>query len=181
MQEIKQNPLIKQPSWLPWMASIVACLLTLLAIGWLWWYQFVTAATVERLQSEITKLDNDIKSSSLDRDIIIANILSTTTIRPTIDLKALVRGFRVAATEARVRLQWFSVKDDTISTMLIATRDGDTGVDPVETIIAMMRNPDSSSGLNLEPIRALQWSSTERTTAVSFRILPTNPITNVTK
>lgn len=181
MQEIKQNPLIKQPSQFPWMASIVACSLTLLSIGWLWWYQFVTASTIDWLNSEITKLDNDIKASSLDRDIIIANILSTATIRPTIDLKALVRGFRVAATQAGVRLQWFSVKDDIISTMLIATRDWDTGIDPVETIIAMMRKTDSSSGLNLQPIKALQWSASERNTAISFRILPTNPITNATK
>ncbi len=116
----------------------------------------------------------------MDRDIIIADILSSTQIRPSMDLKALVRSFRSAATQAGVRLQGFSVKDDILGSTLTATRDSE-GVDPVETIISMMRNQKQNTEISLVPIHSLQGSVDERTTVVSFHILPTNQITNATK
>ncbi len=143
-------------------------------------YQYIQTSNIESLHTEITQLEANIQSASADRDVLIANILSSTTIRPSIDLKLLVRSFRLAAANAGVRLTGFSVRDDVMASTLIATQES-TAVDPVETIIAMMRTSNPDSGLSLEPIYALQGSSLERTTAVSFRILSPKLITNVTK
>ena len=147
----------------------------------LYGYQFVSASYIETLASDTRSLDADIATSTKDRDIIIADILASSSIRPSIDLKALVRAFRVAATQAGVRLQGFSVRDDIISSTLIASRDVTSMTDPVETIIALMRTGTATAGLSLEPIRSLQGSALERSTGISFRILPTNSLTNASK
>jgi N-acyl-D-aspartate/D-glutamate deacylase len=146
----------------------------------LYWYQFVTTSQIAYLGKQIRLLDADIATSTKDRDIIVADILASASIRPSIDLKGLVRSFRSAAWQAGVRLQWFSVNDDTISSTLSATRDAN-GTDPVQIIIDMMRNNTVNTGLSLVPIHSLVGSSSERTTSVSFRILPTNSPTNATK
>lgn len=60
------------------------------------------------------------------------------------NLKSLVNSFRIAAAGAGVRLSGFSVRDDTISSTLIATQDS-ISKDPIETIIAMMRSDNTRS------------------------------------
>lgn len=125
-------------------------------------------------------MEASIQTAATDKDVIIANILNSTIIRPSIDLKLLVRSFRLAAATAGVRLSGFSVKDDIIVSNLIATQDTPS-IDPIETIIAMMRMSTPSIGLSLEPIYAIQGSSKERSTGVSFRILSSKLTTNVTK
>ncbi len=180
MQETP-TPIIREPSQFAWLASLWLLILTLLSCLWLYGYQFVTASYIETIDSDIRSLDADIATSTKDRDIIIANILTSASIRPSIDLKTLVRAFRIAATQAGVRLQGFSVRDDIISSTLIASRDVTSTTDPVETIIAMMRSGNASAGLSLEPISSLQGSALERTTGVSFRILPTNSLINASK
>lgn len=147
----------------------------------LYGYQFVSASYIETLTSDTRSLDADIATSTKDRDIIIADILASASIRPSIDLKVLVESFRAAARQAGVRLQGFSVRDDIISSTLIASRDVTSMTDPVETIIALMRTGTATAGLSLEPIRSLQGSALERSTGISFRILPTNSLTNASK
>ena len=147
----------------------------------LYGYQFVSASYIETLTSDTRSLDADIATSTKDRDIIIADILASASIRPSIDLKVLVESFRAAARQAGVRLQGFSVRDDIISSTLIASRNVTSMTDPVETIIALMRTGTATAGLSLEPIRSLQGSALERSTGVSFRILPTNSVTNASK
>ena len=147
----------------------------------LYGYQFVSASYIETLTSDTRSLDADIATSTKDRDIIIADILASASIRPSIDLKVLVESFRAAARQAGVRLQGFSVRDDIISSTLIASRNVTSMTDPVETIIALMRTGTATAGLSLEPIRSLQGSALERSTGVSFRILPTNSLTNASK
>lgn len=112
--------------------------------------------------------------------MIVANILNSATIRPSLDLKTFVRSFRLAAAQANVRLQGFSIVNDTITSSLTATRDSNVS-DAVEIIIAMMRNQNPNTKLSLMPIYSVGGSSTERTTGVTFRILPSNPTTNVSK
>jgi hypothetical protein len=177
MQETPPS-IIREPRNIAWIMSLVFLSLTILSCLGLWGYQFVTASRIDTLQNETQALDADIATSTKDRDIIVADILASASIRPSIDLKALVRAFRVAATQAGVRLQGFSVRDDVISSTLIASRDVTSTTDPVETIIAMMRSGTATAGLSLQPIRSLQGSLAERTTAVSFRILSTNSGTN---
>ena len=147
----------------------------------LYGYQFVSASYIETLTSDTRSLDADIATSTKDRDIIIADILASASIRPSIDLKVLVESFRAAARQAGVRLQGFSVRDDIISSTLIASRNVTSMTDPVETIIALMRTGTATAGLSLEPIRSLQGSALERSTGISFRILPTNSLTNASK
>lgn len=177
MQEITKNHIIKPPSIAPWYATLGLLVLTLLSILWFWGYQFFWALRIDGLYADIESLNRDIAIATKDRDIVVADIINSANIRPSIDLKNLVRSFRVAASEAKVRLQGFSVVNDVISSNLIATRESN-GTDPVEIIIAMMRASVTKSGLILEPIYSLGWTSLERTTAVSFRILPTNTNTN---
>ncbi len=180
MQETP-TPSIREPSQFAWFASLSFLTLTIVSCLAFWWYQFVTASRVVTLTTETQALEADITTSTKDRDIIIADILASTQIRPSIDLKALVRSFRVAATQAGVRFQWFSVHDDVISSLLIASRDVTSMTDPVETIIAMMRADTTTAWLSLQPIRSLQGSSTERTTGISLRILSTNSATHANK
>jgi hypothetical protein len=177
MQEIKQNQIIGEVNRFSWITSLVIASLTVLSIGGLFWYQFFQNSHIESLNEDISKLELNIQSASKDKDLIVANILTTTIIRPSIDLKLLVRSFRLAAATAGVRLSWFSVMDDTITSNLIVTQDAPS-IDPIETIIAMMRMSTPSLGLSLEPIYTIQGSSKERSTAVSFKILSSKLITN---
>ncbi|MBC7498715.1 hypothetical protein H7170_03675 [Candidatus Gracilibacteria bacterium] len=180
MQETPTS-IIREPSQFAWFASLSLLTLTLVSCLALWGYHFVTASRLVTLTVETQAIDADIATSTKDRDIIIADILASAQIRPSIDLKALVRSFRVAATQAGVRFQGFSVHDDVISSSLIASRDVTSMIDPVETIIAMMRSDSTTSGLALQPIRSVQGSNTERTTGILLRILPTNSATHAIK
>jgi hypothetical protein len=179
MQETP-TAIVRESSHFAWTLSLTLLAVTLLSCLWLWGYQFITASQIASLDRQIASLDADIATSTRDRDIIVADILASASIRPSIDLKSLVRAFRVAATQAGVRLQWFTVSDDTISSTLVATRDAN-GTDPVQIIIDMMRNNTPNTGLSLVPIHSLAGSSSERTTSVAFRILATNPPANANK
>lgn len=180
MQETKQNPTFWETSRFSWFASLTIFSLTILAIWGLYAYQYVMTSSISELTAEIAQLEDNIHTASNDKDVIVANILSSTTIRSSVNLKTLVSSFRSAANAAWVRLSGFAVQDDIITSSLIATQDA-IGKDPVETIIAMMRANTTTSWLSLEPISSIQWTSTERTTWVSFRILSSNLTTNVTK
>lgn len=178
MQEVKHNPTTESPSNFNWLVSIALLTITLLSIGGLYVYSYFQDSKIETTQNDILEIENLIRSASTDKNIIIANILNSTTIRPSIDLKGLVDSFDKTAKWAGVRLQGFSVKDDLLSTTLIATQDT-TGWDPVATIITMMRS-NLKTGLKLGPITTLAGSPDERTTGVSFTILP-KTTTNVNK
>lgn len=104
MQETPTS-IIREPSQFAWLASLSLLTLTLVSCLALWGYQFVTASRLVTLTVETQAIDADIATSTKDRDIIIADILASSQIRPSIDLKALVRSFRVAATQAGVRFQ----------------------------------------------------------------------------
>jgi len=178
MQEHKLNQITQEVSQFSWIASIALLVATLVAIIWLKTYIYIQENNIVSLNTDITQLESDIQSASTDKDIIVANILKSSTIRPSLDLEAFVSAFNRAAALAGVRLQGFSITNDTVSTGLIATRDSD-GTDPVKTIIAMMRN--DGLGIKLATIYWVGWSNTERTTGVTFQILPSNPTENVSK
>jgi hypothetical protein len=177
MQEIKQNQPIPEANRFSWYASLGVAGLTLLSIFGLFIYQYFQTSHIESLNTEITQLDVNIQTAAMDKDIIIANILSSTVLRPSIDLKLLVRSFRLAAATAGVRLSGFSVSNDMITTNLSVMQESPS-IDPVETIIALMRINTPTPDLSLEPIYTLQGSPKERSTAVSFRILSPKTSTN---
>ncbi len=180
MQEIKKNSVIPEPSRFSWFASLVLLVLICSSIVGLYIYQYFRAYTIEELRTDIAQLEMSIHIASTDRDVIIANILNSTTIRPPLPIRDIVDSFRLLATQEGVRLQWFSVRDDILSTTLIAKSDM-IGVDPVETIITMMRGSTPDTGLQLDPIHALAGTTSERTTGVTFHILPSKSTTNVNK
>lgn len=114
------TPIIRQGMSIWYMSIGIFILMILLIIG-LSVSKYLTQKNNQKIQSDITALESQIASASADRKTVIAGILESNTIRPSIDIKGLVRDFRVLAAKERVRFQGFSVKNDTITTTLIAT------------------------------------------------------------
>lgn len=171
MQELNTNPILQIPSQSAWKASIILLIFVLLASAGLFAYQIMRGIELTTLTSTIQDREAHIASGSTDRDIIVAGILSSSTLRPSIQLGRLVSDFRAVASSARVRLQGFSVADDRISSHLIVTPELG-GADPITTIIALMRARNSDLHLVADPISAVAGSPRSRDTAVVFRILP---------
>ncbi len=171
MQELTQTTILQKPSQSPWRGSIALLIIILLASLGLFVYQAVRGIELTTLTGTIRDTEARIASGSTDRDIIIAGILSSSTLRPSIDLGRLVSDFRAVASSARVRLQWFSVVDDRISSHLIVTPEIG-GADPITTIIALMRERSPDLHLVADPISTVAGSPKSRDTAVVFRILP---------
>lgn len=137
-------------------------------------YNYILDKQIDTMKNEIATIDSQINIMSTDRKIVIANILNSNHIRPTIDVKGLIQEFYAAAAKSNVRFKWFSVKDDIISTTLIAT-EGDPLVhpDPALTIIKMIE--DYSRGqkdFSLDPIASMAGDITKRTTGIQFRVVP---------
>lgn len=105
MQEIKKNSIIPESSRFSWFASLTLLGVMFSSIIGLNVYQYYRASTIEALHTEIGQLDSSIRIASTDRDVIIANILSSTTIRPPLAIKDIVRSFRLLAVQTGVRLQ----------------------------------------------------------------------------
>ncbi len=106
MQELTpNNSIIPVQSNIAWMMSLATLIITLLGCLGLWGYQFVTRDQVATLTTDISSLEQTLTLARSDRAVIIADILSSATIRPSMPLKEIVRAFRVAATTAGVRLQ----------------------------------------------------------------------------
>jgi hypothetical protein len=88
-------------------------------------------------------------------------------------LKGIVADFRDAASRANVRLKWFSITNDVISTSLTATEpNGTIHPDAVTTIITMMQEYASGRGgrFALDPITTISGLPTERTTGIQFKV-----------
>ncbi len=180
MQEIKKDHIIPQPSSFSWISSITIFVITLIAIIAFYVFQYMSISSIKNSKVEIAKLDAIIQSWSLDKDVIVYNIMKSTVIKPSMDLKWLVRDFRLTAANSGLRFSWFNISNDILTTKMIATQDS-LEIDPVETVIQLMRTPDSKTAFSLEPIYWLEGSPSERSTAISFRILPPKLVNNVTK
>lgn len=100
--------------------------------------------SITHLESEVARVNHEIEVASQNKDIVTAKIIQENSLRPTIDLKNIVTNFRLAAIDANVRFDGFSISKDTISTMLISTEPSGEHPDPVSTIIAMMNKYSST-------------------------------------
>ncbi len=130
----------------------------------------------ETLQWDIQKIEADITKLSEDRKILIANIIKNNTLRPSIPLGEIILNFKMAAAQANVRLKWFDIANDMISTSLIAT-EWDPGIhpDPVATIIKMMQTyAKEKMDFSLDPIISISGDPTLRTTGIQFHVLSNN-------
>ena len=106
MQELTHNnPIIPVQSNIAWMMSLITLIIVILACLGLWGYQFVMRDQVATLTTDISSIEQTLALARSDKAVIIADILSSATIRPSIPLKEIVRAFRVAAMTAGVRLQ----------------------------------------------------------------------------
>lgn len=171
MQEIPTNPILQKPSQAAWKASIALLIFVILASAGLFAYQIVLGQQITTLTDTIADHEARIASGSTNRDIIVAGILSSSTLRPSLDLGRLVSDFRAVAQSAHIRLQGFFVSDDRISSHLIVTPELG-GADPITTIIALMRARSPDLRLVADPISSVAGSPRSRDTAVVFRILP---------
>lgn len=68
-------------------------------------YNFYLDKKIASTQQELQVLDTQIQTASEDRKVIIAQILSANTIRPSLDINGLVKEFQRAAVVANVRLK----------------------------------------------------------------------------
>lgn len=109
-------------------------------------------------RNDIAQIEKQITEATQDRKTLIYQTISSNAIRPSLDLKNIVSQFRIAAAKVDVGFQGFSIKDDTISTVLVAT-SGENQIhpDPVATIIGMMREYASHNDLyfTLDPITSV--------------------------
>ncbi len=125
------------------------------------------------LQDSINSINTSIQTVSSDRNIVIAKIIAENTLRPTIDLKNIVTQFRLAATKAWVQFDGFSIKDDTINTVLTASEWTTQHPDPVGVIINMMNTyAPWQEVFRIWSIKTITWDITQRTTAIELRINP---------
>lgn len=116
-----------------------------------------------------------IEAFKKDRQILIASLLADNSLTPSINLKSLVNDFNRAAQKASVRFQGFSVKDDVITTNVISFMAPNGGTDAVEGIFNMMKiysQDNAQANFRLEPILSISGTPQNRTTPVSFKIIP---------
>lgn len=73
-----------QKNW--WLALGIFSIVAMLSIG-LMAYNYILGKQIETMKSEIATIDSQIAIISTDRKIVIANILKSNRIRPTIDVK----------------------------------------------------------------------------------------------
>ena len=178
MQEHTLGSLVPKVSRTPFYFAMTFLVLTISVCVGVFIYNIWSDRKIDDEKLKISELQNQINQLSQDRNIIITKIVSSNTIRPSIDLKWLERGFRDAAFQANVRLKGFSVNNDVISTSLIATEwDGISHPDPVGTIIKMMRDYSSvrAQSFSLEPITAVAGDIKSRTTNIQFRVVSSDP------
>ncbi len=161
------------PSRFPWFLSVAIAVFVGGASIILALYSLYLESQVRTLNSEITTVNNNIALASVDRKIVITQILQTNAIRPTLDIGGLITQFKGVADRANVRLKGFSVANDMISTTLIATH-GDLQIhpDPVSTIIRMMRDYSLvQKYFSLEPIYSISGNRSERTTSIQLKVI----------
>ena len=152
--------------------SVVALLLVVGFGGVMMFLKFTTNNAINHTQMEIQKADEKISQYQKQKDIIIASFMQDNTLFHSLNLKQLVADFRQAAKDSNVQFQGFSVKNNTISTNLIATSA--TQKDAVASIIEMMKNYSQNNqqkAFALDPILSISGTPNARMTPVTFKII----------
>ena len=166
-----------RPSERNWWLSLALFLLVALSTIGLLGYNYFLDKKIQTAKQNVAEIESQIQIISSDRKVVIANILKTSSIRPTIPVKELIGEFYTAAAKSNVRFKGFSIKNDIISTNLIAT-EGDPLVhpDPAITIIKMIEDYSrDKKDFSLDPISTLGGDLTQRTTGIQFRVVPKIP------
>ncbi len=161
------------PNRFPWFFSLAIALFIGSAGIVLSLYNLYLDSQIRTQKAEITTLENNINLASIDRKVVVAQILQSNAIRPTLDIGGLITQFRKVAESSNIRLKGFNVANDTISTTLIATH-GDLQIhpDPVSTIIRMMRDYSRvQKYFSLEPIYSISGTRAERITSIELKVI----------
>ncbi len=138
---------------------------------WLAIFGYFQKREIVHLTDQIHTVQTSIDTASKDKDILIARILDEGNIRPSIDLKKQIKNFYDIAQEAQVQFQGFSIQNDHIKTTLVATSDGLYTIDPVQTVIAMIRaHSKNTEVLSLQPIKTISGDPKKRTTAIELLV-----------
>ncbi len=149
--------------WL--LVSVVTITLGMAVFGYFQKWEIVS------LTDQIHNLQSSIDEAAKNKDILIAKILDEGNIRPSIDLKKQIGNFKTIATDAQVEFQGFSISNDHIKTTLIATADWLYTIDPVQTVIAMIRSHNKNTQvLSLQPIRSLSGNPKKRMTSIDLLV-----------
>lgn len=157
-----------------WYASIGFLIFVLVLSGALYAGVFFTERSTAKVEAEVARINGEIQKASKDSKIVIAKIVSESGIRPSIDLKNIVTQFRLAAIQANVEFDGFSIKDDVISTQLTSTTGTDTHPDAIGTIIAMMNKYNAwEQVFSLGDINSVTWETGRRTTTIELKVLAT--------
>ena len=165
-KELKQTHTFQIVSW-------ILLILMVLTTIWVFFYGRYQDANLGKIKDTLTQTQKEINDLSQDEWVKVASILRDTSIRPSLDVAKIVDIFRETAIKSDVRFQGFSVKNDVISTTLIATEaDGSIHPDPISTIIKMMKSTLKSNDIymTLSPINAVWWDITMRTTPITLKM-----------
>lgn len=173
MQENSNQDSLIKTNQFAWYTSIIFFLVVVTGIVGMYLYGTYIDGKISWTKENIASIEKQITEMGQDRKMLITQIVTSGTIRPSLDLKNIVTQFRIAAAKADVGFQWFSIQDDTISTSLIATAWlNQIHPDPAATIIAMMRTYASQSNLyfRLDPITTVSWDLSKRTTGITLHV-----------
>ena len=133
---------------------------------------FFTNSQISGTQSEIDSVKNKITTLEADKANSVAAIISSGNIKPSINLTQLITNFNQIAGRYEVGFQNFSIKDDSITTNLIAQN---ADKDAAQKIIAMMKEfakTGQQGTFSLEPIFSISGDRTTRMTPVTFKMVP---------
>ncbi len=177
MQEWTLQTLVPKASKAPFYLSVVFFIAIFLVTLWLLISNWLISSKIESLSQTMALRRGEISEISKDRNVIVMKILNSNTIPPMMNLKWILANFRDVAANSNVRLKWFSIRQNVISTSLIATDWVELiHPDPASTIVSMMRAYNNAQGdgtFTLEPILWISWWANSRTTSVQLKVLPT--------
>ncbi len=167
-----QAPL--RSSRLGWYLSIVLLISVIAGTVGLSLWNTRLSTQISALKTEITNKEETIRKSHTDKTVLLATILrDTTKIRPSIDVAARLQDFQTIARDAGVRFQGFSIRDDQITTTLIADTSLSPRTDPVDRVIALIRARSADAQtFSLDPIRGVSGDLKKRTTPIVLTMLP---------
>mgnify|MGYP006888934244 CR=1 FL=1 len=164
---------VPKPSNLSWIFSLIIVWIVIVSGVGFFVSNSITSKTLDTNRNTLATLDAEITKLSQDRQVMITKIIQWNTIRPSLDIKGLIASFKDAAIKSNVRLQWFSVVNDTISTNLISTSGDPEGhSDAAATIIKMMREYASGQkAFGLEPILTISGEPSRRVTSIQLKVV----------
>lgn len=169
--------MVQKNTKVPFYASVTILIGMIAACFGLIFMNTSLSSKADDLSAQIATKKWQIAEVSKERNVVVTKILSTNTIPPTINLRGLIASFRDVAARSNVRLKWFNINRDVITTSLIAT-EGNPNIhpDPASTIVTMMRaylEQNGDGNFTLDPIRSISGDAKSRTTWVTLHVVPT--------